>query len=85
MILWSKNINFVGIRSHIRNYQYQKSIDPNRVKPFLAALLDYDLDAATLFRYLRSHYTGEYRDTKRMIKILEESKCGPKIICDLVF
>ena len=83
MIHWSKNIDFESIKSHIPNYQDQKSIDPNRVKLFVAALLHYDMDIPTLIRYLGGNYTGDYRDTDYTIKILKESNCDPQIISDL--
>ena len=83
MIAWSRNVDFSSIKAPIPNYQAQKSIDPNRVKLFLAALLHYDLDVPTLIRYLGGSYTGSYRNIESMLRILKESGCDPQIISDL--
>ena len=83
MIAWAKNVDFSSIKSPIQNYQNQKSIDPNRVKLFLAALLHYELDVPTLIRYLGSNYTGAYRDIDRMLCTLKQSGCDPEIVSDL--
>ena len=40
----------------------------------VAATLQYDLNIPTLIRFLAGNYTGEYRDTKNSIRILQDSK-----------
>ena len=83
MLNWSSNIQFMDLKTPIKNYADQKSIDTSRVKKMLAATLQYDLDIPTLIRFLGANYTGEYRDTKTTIKALENAKCNRKIIEDL--
>ena len=71
MIIWSKTLNFSSIKNPIENYAEQKNIDPARVKKFLASALHFDLDMATVIRFLGGNYTGEYRDSKRIIKAMK--------------
>ena len=83
MITWSKEVEFLGIKNPISNYTEQKSIDPTRIKKFLARALHYDLDIPTVVRFLGGNYTEEYRDIKNTIKILRESKCDEIIVNEL--
>ena len=83
MLNWSKKVNFLDIRKHISNYAKQESIDTQRIKKLLAATLHYKLDIPTLIRFPGGNYTGEYRDSKRTIKTLKDSKCNEEIISDL--
>ena len=64
------------------DYQDKKSIDLNRVKLLLAALLNYDLDVPAFIRYLGGNYTGAYRDTELMLRTLKQSRCDSQIVSD---
>ena len=83
MICWSKTLISSSIKNPIDNYSQQKNIDPERVKQFLASALHFDLDMATVIRFLGGNYTGEYRDTKRTIKALKDTNCDKQIIKDI--
>ena len=83
MLHWSDNIQFMDLQNPLKNYAKQTSIDNNRVRNMLAATLQYNLDIPTLIRFLGGNYTGEYRKTEEIIKILRDTKCNEKIIDDL--
>ena len=78
-----QNIKFLKYKNPIDNYTQQKNIDPERVKQFLASALHFDLDMATVIRFLGGNYTGEYRDSKRTVKALKDTNCDKQIIKDI--
>ena len=82
MLSWFKTQIF-KYKNPIVNYAPQKSIDPSRVKKFLASALNFDLDIATILRYLGGNYNGEYKDSKRKIKALKDTNCDEQIIKDI--
>ena len=49
----------------------------------LEATLHYKLNISTFIRHLGGNYTGEYRDSKKIIKTLEDSNCDEEIVSDL--
>ena len=62
------------VESSIRDYKNQTSIDTYRVRKILAATLPYRLDIPALSRSLAGYYNGEYRDSKSIIKAIENTK-----------
>ena len=54
-----------------------------RVQKMLAAILHYDMDIPTVIRFLGNNYTGEYRNSDKIIAILKETECNEEIIKDL--
>ena len=83
MKLWSSEIEFSDLKNPIVDYANQKQVSQSRIKKFLAATLNFNLDIPTVIRYLGGNYTGEYRNVKKTIAILKKSKCDAKIITDL--
>jgi len=49
----------------------------------LAAIFHYDMDIPTVIRFLGNNYTGEYRNSDKIIATLKETKCDEEIIKDL--
>ena len=47
------------------------------------ATLHYKLDISTLIRFLGGNYTGEYRDSKKIVKTLEDSNFDEEIVSGL--
>ena len=83
MLHWSKDIQCLDLKNHLKDYSKQTVINNTRVKKMLAATLNYDLDVPTLIRFLGGNYTGEYREIEKTIKILKDTKCNDKVIKDL--
>ena len=75
MLHWSKDIHFLDLQNHLKDYSKQTSISNTRIRKMLAATLNYDLDIPTLIRFLGGNYTGEYRKIEDTIKILKDSLC----------
>ena len=83
MLSWSYNIQFANIKEPIKNYSSQTSINTTRVQKMLASLIHYDMDVPTVIRFLGNNYTGEYRDSKSIVKTLTDTNCDEEIINDL--
>ena len=49
----------------------------------LAATFYYDMDMATVIRFLGNNYTGEYRNSEDIIAIFKETKCDKDVVKDL--
>ena len=59
------------------------SINTIRIQQMLAVFLHYDLDVPTVIRFLGNNYTGEYRRTSDIVKILKNTGCDNEIVHDL--
>ena len=49
----------------------------------LAAIFHFDLNVSTLIRYLGNNYTGEYRDSKSIIKAMQVADCDKEVVKNL--
>ena len=68
------DVDYSSLRQPRLDYQTQQSICNQRVEMMNAAMVAFGLDPGKLVRYLRGEYTGESRDTERILSII-----GPHI------
>ena len=85
LVLWKylvklHSLEFSDLRIIDTSYQSQEEIPQHKVIMFLACALHYNLDLASVIRYIGGNYTSAHTDIKSIILKLEELGFDPNII-----
>ena len=70
LVLRWLDVDFSSLQQLRLDYQSQQSICQHRVEMMNAAMVAFGLDPGKLVRYLGGEYTGESRDTERILKTI---------------
>ena len=83
MLTWSNDKDFNSLLENKERHSKQTKVEYERVKTLTACLFHYNLLLPSVIRYLGPEYTGEYRDSTKIIETLTDAKCPQDIINDV--